>query len=265
MRCGLIYICGMLAVFWPGVLPKHPLMTFCKKYTITSFLLIFFIHSTFYSNDFGWRFPAAPQFILAVFAAFFLCKVYGWIQCHAKKRWHAAVAIAPIAAVFLSVCTWYLYKSNYAPLKFDPAIHQAFARAVSGWEIVRKHTSKNDLVLCNPAGFYEIGKLYNSTESTNVFFSLYAQRNTPIADMIFAKCYSEFYPQNKLEKLHKRVVSIFNGNPSKEDTEYLADDLRTRAILVTPLDGLWQETGEIETRFPMKEETEDYKVYWRED
>ncbi len=70
MRWGLIYILGMIAVLVPGILPEHPLISFCRKFIIISLLVVFFVHSTFYSNDFGWRFVAPAQLLLLVFSAF---------------------------------------------------------------------------------------------------------------------------------------------------------------------------------------------------
>ncbi|MCQ2378712.1 MAG: hypothetical protein MJ016_05820 [Victivallaceae bacterium] len=263
MRLGVAYVFGMIALFAPGILPDQPLTKFCRKYIVASFLVIFFIHSTFYSNDFGWRLLFAPYLLLAAFSVFALHKVYQRIVRWVKKRWIAIAVCAPLVAVFFVISYWdyYTYRES---LRYDASLHRDFARAVRGWEAVRSHTDKDDLVLCNPAGFYEIGKLYAGQESTNVFFSLYAQRDTPIADLIFSKCYSEFFPQEKLEARHQKVVAIFAGDPSSGDADYLADDLCVRALLVTPNDGLWKAPGGIESRFPMKEETDDYRVYWRE-
>lgn len=260
MRIGTNYVLGIIALFVPGILPKNPLMDFCRKYVIASLLVIFFVHSTFYSNDFGWRTITATQLIFTVFAVFTLLEFFRKI----KKRSFAVFSGALFAAVFFFIGIWSNVR-NLSVVKYDAPIHRAFARAVPGWKVVRAHSRKDDLVLCNPAGFYEIGKLYLGEQSTNVFFSLYAKRDTPIADLIFSKCYSEFFPQKKVEERYEKVVAVFAGNPSKSDADYLADDLKTCALLVTPLDGLWQNPGEIESRFPMKEETADYRVYWRED
>ncbi len=259
MRCGIVYVCGMLAVFWPGILPEHPLTGFFKKYVIASFLAVFFIHSTFYSNDFGWRFPAAPQFLLAGFSVFLLRKIYGRLIRGPRSQRVAAVVVA----VFIAAGAYLQYENNFRHLEFEPSLHRAFARAMPGWEVVRAHTGKDDLVLCNPDGFYDIGRIAGGTQSTNVFFSLYARRYTPVADLIFSKCYSEFFPQDRLEELYGRAIAVFAGNPSAADADYLADDLKVRAVLVTPLDGLWHCPGRIESRFPMKEETPDFRVYWR--
>lgn len=264
MRLGIIYVFGMIAVFVPGVLPVHPLVNFCKKYVVATFLVIFFIHSTFYSNDFGWRLLSTSNLLLAVFAVFTLHRLYhGIVRC-VKKRGIAIAVCTPFVAVFL-VVSFFDYSVYRESLRYEPSLHKGFARAVPGWKVVQAHTGKDDLVLCNPAGFYKLGKLAASSESTNVFFSLYAERDTPIADLIFAKCYSEFFPQKKLEERYEKVVAIFAGAPSKSDADYLADDLKTRALLVTPFDGLWENPGAIGSRFPMKEETADFRVYWRED
>ncbi|MCQ2380086.1 MAG: hypothetical protein MJ025_04095 [Victivallaceae bacterium] len=261
MRLGITYVLGVLAIFLPGVLPKHQLVDFFRKYAVLCLLSVFFMHSTFYSNDFGWRILTIPQLIFAVLSVHMLH--WFWCQCVRiiKPKWIVTITAVLLCALMYLASTmdYYAYRSLQ---KFDPALHRAFARAVPAWDVVRSHTSRDDLVLCNPAGFYEIGKIYNSSQSTNVFFSVYAHRDTPIADLIFSKCYSEFSPQDRLEKIHGRVVAVFSGNPSRADADYLADELKTRALVVTPLDGLWSTPGEIERRFPNKEETNDYRVYW---
>lgn len=263
MRWGLIYVFGMIAVLTPGVLPEHPLTEFGKKWILAALLIIFFVHSTFYSNDFGWRFVAGAQLLLAVFSVFTVKMLYRRLLGRLRKRWIVCAVAAPFVFLFFWASHWYS-GFYFAPLKYDAALHRTFARAVPGWKVVQAHTGKDDLVLCNPAGFYKLGKLAASSESTNVFFSLFAERDTPIADLIFSKCYSEFFPQKKLEALHQRCVAIFAGAPSQADADYLADTLKVRALIVTPLDGLWKNPGKIENRFPQKVETENYRVYWIE-
>ncbi len=261
---GIVYIAGGLAMLIPGVLPKCRAVSFGRSLTLCSFLLIGVVHSTFYSNDFGWRLITCGQFWMVFFALFIISRILGdEARISAKRKIFGRCLIALLsAALFIS---WYGRQSGISITKHDPAIHRAFARAVPGWEEVRRHAGKDDMVLCNPAGFFKIGKLHGyDSYSTNVFFSLYARRYTPVADLIYAQCYSEFFSRKKLQKLHGRVCRIFEGNPTPDDADYLAGELKVRAILVTPLDGLWNAPGALEKRYPFKTETPDYRVYWRE-
>ncbi|MCB8673970.1 hypothetical protein, partial [Escherichia coli] len=63
--------------------------------------------------------------------------------------------------------------------------------------------------------------------STNFFQLLYADRGTPLSDLIFAKCYSEFYDDDKLKKRYGELRRIFSGEVRGGDADYLADELRT--------------------------------------
>ena len=82
--------------------------------------------------------------------------------------------------------------------------------------------------------------------------------------MIFAKCYSEFYPQEKLQQRYDRVCRIFDGDPAESDVDYMADELKIKAVLVTPYDGIWEKPGAIRKYYPRLIQTPDYKVYLRE-
>ncbi len=103
---------------------------------------------------------------------------------------------------------------------------------------------------------YEIKAL-----STNIFFSLYSRRATAIADRIFAKCYSEFYPEEKLQQRYDRVCRIFDGDPSEREIAYLAEELKIKAVLVTPYDGIWKKPGAIRKYYPRLIQTPDCRVY----
>ena len=97
--------------------------------------------------------------------------------------------------------------------------------------------------------------------STNVFFSLYSRRATAVADMVFAKCYSEFYPQQKLQQRYDRVCKVFNGDPDEQEIAWLAKALKIKAILTTPYDGIWKKPGAIRKYYPRVIQTPDYRVY----
>ncbi|MBR4665077.1 MAG: hypothetical protein IKO93_14505, partial [Lentisphaeria bacterium] len=172
------------------------------------------------------------------------------------------------AMIFLLVvfeCSLYPDMTSVGLRKTYPELRGQFARSVKGWDVVHRYTERNDLVQCNPKSFYELGMLYEMKElSTNIFFSLYSQRATAVADMIFAKCYSEYYPQQKLQQRYDRVCRIFDGDPAEPDVGYLAGDLKVKAILVTPYDGMWKKPGAIRKYYPRLIQTPDFKVYLRE-
>ena len=61
-----------------------------------------------------------------------------------------------IALLILFECFLYRDSWSYIGLrKTYPELRGQFARSVKGWEIVHRHTKKNDLVQCNPRSFHE--------------------------------------------------------------------------------------------------------------
>ena len=79
--------------------------------------------------------------------------------------------------------------------------------------------------------------------------------------MIFSKCYSEYYSQEKLQNRYDRVCDIFDGDPSESEIAYLAEELKIKAVLTTPYDGIWEKPGAIRKYYPHLIETPDYRVY----
>lgn len=257
-RLGVAYPLGVIALLIPGILPKNLLMMLLRLFTAASLLIVFFVHSTFYSNDFAWRVVSAANYLLALFGAFTLLKLYEFCMKSAdpikRRLWYVPVILIILSIPFTSTELW----KAVGWQKRDPIQHQAFARAVPGWDVVRQYTGKYDMVLCNPNGF-DVVRVFGYT--TNVFFSLFAGRSTPIGDLIFSKCYSEFYSGDKLQRRYDKVVRIFQGSPSSADIDYLADDLKVKALLITPLDGLWKAPGALSDRYPVVIDSPGYRVY----
>ena len=258
---GLYYLLGMIACLMPRILPKNGMTVFSRVFTLISLLSITVVHSSFYSNDFGWRSFTAASYLLSFFSAFLLVKFIDWVRAGGKGRKFSGYGAVVLVIVF--ECFLYRDSSSYVGLrKTYPELRGQFARSVKGWEVVHRHTGKRDLVQCNPKSFYELGMLYEMEElSTNIFFSLYSKRATAVGDMIFSKCYSEFYPQKKLQQRYDRVCRIFSGDPCEREIAYLAEELKIKAVLVTPYDGLWDKPGAIRTYYPRLIQTADYRVY----
>jgi hypothetical protein len=258
---GMYFLLGMIACLVPRFLPKTGMMFFLRFFVPVSLLSITFVHSSFYTNDFGWRTFTAAVYVLSLFSAFLLVKFIDWFRVGRTGR--QIFGYGMIALLILFECFLYRDSWSYIGLrKTCPELRGQFARSVKGWEIVHRHTEKHDLAQCNPRSFYELGTLYEMKElSTNIFFSLYSQRATAVGDMIFSKCYSEYYPQQKLQQRYDRVCRIFNGDPAESDVGYMADELKIKAVLVTPYDGMWEKPGAIRKYYPRLIQTPDYKVY----
>ena len=257
---GLCYLLGMTACLVPRILPKTGQMCFFRVFILVSLLSITFVHSSFYSNDFGWRSFTATAYVLSFFSAFLLVKFIDWFRTGRKGRKIFGYGMMILLIVF--ECSLYPDMTSIGLRKTYPELRVQFARSVKGWEAVHRYTKKNDLVQCNPKSFYELGMLYEAAEySTNIFFSLYSERATAVADMIFAKCYSEFYPQKKLQRRYDRVCRIFDGDPAEREIAYLARELKIKAVLTTPYDGIWKKPGAIRKYYPRVIQTPDYRVY----
>lgn len=253
-RLGADYVLALAAVAIPGALPRTRLARTFVFFAALSLLLPLLFHSTFYSNDFGWRFIQPAEQLMPVFSSVFLVRLLG----RRRLAW-LGVALILVTAVLAVVNPTGAFNFKVRRESWDE--HRAFARAVPGWRTVRRIAGPRDLVLSNPAGFPGIGGVCNADKTTNLFLSLYAERNSPIGDLVFAKCYSEFYDGADLERRFNRVKGIFAGNPRAEDADYLADDLKVRAILVTTEDGLYRSPGAIGERYDVAEETPGYRVY----
>ena len=258
---GLYFILGLTAWLIPRFLPKNGFMIFFRVFIPVSLLSITFIHSSFYSNDFGWRSFTTTTYMLSLFSAFLLVRFIAWFRAGRKVRIIFGYAIIVMLIGFECL----LYKDappGFRLRKTYPELRGQFARSIKGWDVVHQYTKENDLVQCNPKSFYELGMLYEIEDvSTNFFFSLYSRRATAIGDMIFSKCYSEYYSQEKLQKRYDRVCAIFDGDPSESEIAYLAEDLKIKAVLTTPYDGIWEKPGAIRKYYPHLIETPDYRVY----
>ncbi|MBO4630748.1 MAG: hypothetical protein J5858_02375, partial [Lentisphaeria bacterium] len=69
---GMCFLLGMLACLVPRFLPKTGILVFWRIFVPVSLLSITFVHSSFYTNDFGWRTFTATAYVLSLFSAFLL-------------------------------------------------------------------------------------------------------------------------------------------------------------------------------------------------
>lgn len=258
---GPAYLLGLLAVLIPKVLPKDSFSGIYRIYVLLVYLSVFIIHSSVFTNDYGWRTTTAARSMLCIFASLLLCKLYEWIK--SRKKLVAGVFAALMLLMPVIFCRDLIEQSTVSDL--GTSIHQEFARATKGWDTVREYTCIDDLVLCNPEGYKEIYDAAGSS-STNYLFSYYAERFTPISDATYTiTSFSGPYSEEETLALYANVVDFFEGNPTDNEVAFIADQLNTKALLVTPRDGLWTSLGELESRYEAVETTEDYRIYIRKD
>ena len=257
VKIGVPYLFGLLALTIPGVLPKGLPTRILRVFIGTSYLLIFFIHSTVYTNDFGWRMSMPAETALYLLGAILLWRIFAclWSRKKALACVFAAVLVAlPVA-----------FSQDLVKQVSDEDVgtetHVLFANAAKGWKTVQANTDGDDLVLCNPEGFADMYS-YTVTPYTNYLFTYYADRNTPIADAAYTiTSFSGGWSEEYVKAKYARVVAFFAGNPDADACAYIADELKTKALLITPRDGLWNAIGELETQYKLIESTPDYRVY----
>ena len=274
LRWGVIYLLGLYSLFVGFSFSKQsrdkdwltPL--FFKGLTLTSLFAVFICHSTFYTNDFGWRSVMPAYNVLLIFSAVFADSSAVKMLSHkglarsAKSTAVVTILIIYCAAVAPEVWNTVLHDKVTA----KPEIHQSFTEAVKGWEEVRNLTGKQELVLCNPVGFQDMNIINiikdeeGNSCSVNIFQLLYAGRDTPISDLVFAKCYSEFYDEQKLKSRYKKVYRIFNGKVTSKDGDYLANELCVKALLITQRDKLWGATDTLLNRYTIVSDKKNYKI-----
>ncbi len=261
MRLGLLYIYGMIILFIPVLLPKNRETAIARLFIFLSFLTISFVRSSFYSNDFGWRSIVSATYLLSFISALGL-----WIQGRKEKLSRVLGYAFILGLLAINFMSPYETLLQFEAVKYEPEHHKIFAKAIRGWDFIEKVTRPNDMVLCNPSSFSDIGGVADGRYSTNLFYSMYSSRFTPIGDIVFAKCYSEYYSDEKLNERYKHVCDIFAGiNYREEDFAYLANELHVKALLVTPNDGLWNDLKKVPTSvFSLKKITSDFAVFWRD-
>ncbi|MDO4219413.1 MAG: hypothetical protein Q4C78_05470 [Synergistaceae bacterium] len=262
---GLFYVFGLgfviVHIFNPKMRQEQDrLLLFGKLLAITTLIIIVFVHSTFYSNDFGWRTSEPTSLFLYAFSTLCLTKIFVSLYESKKKIVYALVVFITIIQ---AVALFYpKYDSAIIIHTNHPELRETFTKAVKGWERVREVTDKKDLVLSNPSAFGVLtGGSNTAGNCVDVFFSCYARRNTPVSIPIFSWCYSMDYDLDKLNARFDRVVKFFEGAPDQNQVNYIIDDLKVKAILVTPVDGLWKNEGKLLTRYKKVFSTADYKVF----
>ncbi len=262
LRLGWIYIIGMAIILIPCLLKDVAFIGGTRYFILLCFAAIGMVHSSYYSNDFGWRLITAATYYLAVFTAIWLSRFFdNYVLSKSKRK--KIVGYGVVVLMLLSCsCMWNNRTSGILRLDNQREMSRNVKAAVPAWETVRKHTELNDMVLSNPeGGVSSAGIKWFGKYTTNIFFSFFADRPTPIGDMIFSKCYSEFYPEEKLRNTFLHVKYIFNNAADLEDINYLADDLKVKAIVVTQWDKLWKYCNILCDKYDMIEETDSYKVF----
>lgn len=266
IRVGFQYILGIIAFFLPGLYDKKWENGLYRTIVVFSVLTPLFVHSTLYSNDFAWRSGYPAYAMLMCMGAVLLDSLYEKIIAHENQGqlWKVVKPAYLILIVLLVLAGVPKALVQISPANMqNPKMHVEYAGVVKGWETIRNHTDKNDIVLCNPTVYGEINPSMGD-EIPNYAFSYYSKRYSPLGDISLAKTISFSVGEDNIYALNDRIQKFFDGNPSKEEVDYFYDTEKVRAILVTRQDGLYEAEGSIREKYPVMIEDEYYKVYLTE-
>lgn len=257
-RCGLPQLLGIIAMAVPGVLPKNRFVKLTTIYFLIVSVVIFFCSSSFYSNDLGWRTPYPVRLFCLIGTAILLAKCFHWLYAKRAALGYALLAaVACLIAIFPDVLVQDLTPEYVA----DRETHVAFAKAAEGWKDIRKNTEKTDLVLCNPKAFSEITYNYVSDSYNSYLFSYFAGRFSAVADITLSKSIISDEDLPRYEALYQFAVDFFDKEPTGEDVRYVAEEMKVKAILVTPDDALWDSCDALSGRYDLRSQTDGYKVF----
>lgn len=260
---GFIGIIGFIAIFINRkrkriTEPGDEFITRLVTFAIISFVIIFFIHSSIYSNDFGWRTVIPAKYIGIAFGSSLLTWVYGKLR---ERKLPIKIALGLVLVIMCfgdfdkEVKQVIIQRDDYHEL------HIELADIRDGWEELQKHTDENDIVLCAVDNYPEIFPDWGSG-TANYMFSYYADRYSPMGDYPYAVTSGASMGQDRINELHTRISKFFDGNPKEEEVDYFADIEKVKAVFVVRQDGLFDDEGSIRDRYPHVVEGKNYKIYY---
>lgn len=258
IRFGMGYIFGTIACLMSRVLPNIRFVKLCKYYILFIMALIFVVHSSIYSNDFGWRVSNPAFFLLMCFGAVLLLQIYERLKIKAKPAAYlfAALLIA-VDAYFITGTIDLIF---FGPDANTHEEHKEYAEVIDGWRVIRENTNEQDFVLSNPDTYGDFNPPLGDVVG-NYHFSYFARRYSPMGDYSYAKTSGVRMGVDRVIKLHDAIAKFFAGGPSAEEVAYIADVQKVKAILVTPRDGLYTNEGALRTKYPRLVSGPHYKVY----
>ena len=258
IRLGMGYIFGAVACLLTRTLPDIRFVKLCRYYILFIMAIIFVVHSSIYSNDFGWRVSNPAVFLLMCFGAVLLLRLYERLKKKAKPA-------AYLFAALLIASDAYFITGSLDLIFFGPDAntneeHKEYAEVMEGWRVIRENTDGQDLVLSNPDTYGDFNPPLGDVVG-NYHFSYFARRYSPMGDYSYAKTSGVRMGVDRVIKLHDKIARFFAGGPSAEEVAYIAEVQKVKAILVTPRDGLYNNEGALRTKYPRLKAGPHYKVY----
>jgi hypothetical protein len=266
IQFGAVYLAG-----WCGLLARGRQLPSIRLFRRLSIAVVFgdllvaeFFRSVIINNDLGWRVVLPPVLLLIIWTA---VAITDWLETLRRSRFgqlpRAAMAGISIV-IFLG--TWGLgYSVRFVGeavkhREGDSAstrLGQYFMKQPLAWKRVRELTSAQDIVAVNPKSFE-----YITTWTANAPFSLFGDRCTLVSDSSTPLVFSHQASRDRFTSDLKFLIHFFNNTPSQREISRLAVDFQARALLVTPLDTLWN-NGALDGNqyYALAVDAPEYRVY----
>ena len=257
---GLCILFALAAIFIRGLLPANYFTKVARTFSGIVLASIFIVHSTALTNDYGWRMIEIPYITGIITAVFIFCRLFDHLI--SKNKSYGYIMI--MCCVLLVFAIGQEVVATTVHTEVPGNSNKIFKESVEGWEVVRKYTDADDIVMSNPEAFADVSlrNESNNYQGVNYFSAYYADRYIVINDLLTTKT-SFVGPQtfDEIDELYNRMVNIFAGNVSADDVEFLATEQKVKALLVLAQDGLYSNEGSLTERYELADENEHYKVY----
>ena len=257
---GVFMLFALAAIFIPKVLPDSHFIRIARAFTCIVLFTIFIVHSAALTNDYGWRMTEIPYIIGIITAVSIFSKLFDYLS--SKNKAYGYILITCCLLLIFAIGQEVVATTVHT--KVPGNSNKVFKDSVEGWKVVREYTDADDIVMSNPEAFADVSlrNESNNYQGVNYFSAYYADRYIVINDLLTTKT-SFVGPQtfDEIDELYNHMVSIFAGNVSAEDVEFLSTEQKVKALLVLAQDGLYSNEGALTDKYKLVDENEHYKVY----
>jgi len=199
-------------------------------------LEIQFLHSVIAGNDLGWRLVLVAVLALAPAVAAFLARSFDeFDNAPAQRLTRAAVAVILIPALIDATKFAFdttVYHRLYGP---ENAATVAFPHSPELWRAVQAVTPSDEAIANNPLDSAEL-----TLWPDNISWALFGHRRNCAASLAYLRAYgAPKLSWTDADRVNAFFVKVFGGEASAEDLVALKETYLCRTLVVTPLDGLW--------------------------
>lgn len=273
LNLGLIYLLGILAL--ANYIPRQDnesrgLLILSSIVVVSYFLMVQFIRSSIYNNDFAWRSVLVPMMLLMVWAAVLLTelplKKDNWRLVSRRLNQYsffmplvwAGITISCLSTAYL--WSWPKPHPHRKPDANTLALHQDLLNLRNAWQSIEKYTSPSDLVQSNPDSPL---KRVLSNWPAPADLALFGNRPTAYTEPESVAVFAHSYNKQQKDKQYKSLQGLFSQAPSIDNLRNAHDQLKIKALLVERHDPVWNNRLIFEASglYKLVEQTENYKIY----